>query len=497
MSELLKLKGISKEFPGVKALQNVDLELNRGEVLALLGENGAGKSTLLKIISGVYLPDAGEIYVDGEKKNFKIPADAAAEGIGIIYQELSYYDELTVAENIFVGKLPKANRIKVDWKEMNRRAKEILARLNVQIDPRALVKTLSTAEKQLVEIAKALASDTKILIMDEPTSALNDAEVKSLIEQTRKLAGEGIGVIFISHRLEELFAVADRIQIMRDGKRIDAFSMKDATPEKLVQLMVGREIKDMYPKGEIKKGDVVLEVKHLKNKTLKDISFSVRAGEILGVFGLMGAGRTEMCKAIFGASKLQEGEILMHGKPVKIHSVEDAKKAKIAYLPNDRKKEGLILSQSVKENFASAVIDRYTKGKGFIVDKKRVDRNADKWIKKLNVSTPSGDTVVETLSGGNQQKVVVGKWLETSPDVIILNEPTRGIDVGAKVEIYKLIEELCQEGMAVVMVSSEQAEVLSLTDRAIVLCEGRLTGELCCDDYTQERLMEYAIGGGA
>ena len=495
MSKLLEMKGISKSFPGVKALEQVDLELNQGEVLALLGENGAGKSTLLKVLSGVHIPDEGEIYINGEKKNFKIPADAAEEGIRIIYQELNHYDELSVAENIFVGKMPKSSPLSVDWKQMNERAAEALKKLNLDIDPRTLVKDLSTAQKQLIEIARALVSNIKILVMDEPTSALNDTEVKSLLALVKKLAQEGIGVIYISHRLEELFEVADRVQVMRDGKRVAVRPMKEVSQEELIRLMVGREIKDMYPKEDIPKGEVIFEAKHLTNKTLKDISFTVRAGEILGVFGLMGAGRTEMCKAIFGASKLDKGEIYLHGKKVAIKNVSDAKKAKIAYLPNDRKTEGLILSQTLRDNFASAMIDRFTKVKGLIVNGKKISQNAEKWMKKLSVSAPSANTKAEALSGGNQQKIVVGKWLETSPDVIMLNEPTRGIDVGAKVEIYKIMEDLCKQGMAVILVSSEQAEILSLTDRAIVLCEGRLTGEISREDYSQERLMEYAIGG--
>jgi ABC-type sugar transport system ATPase subunit len=489
------MKDISKHFPGVMALDNVDLELNKGEILAILGENGAGKSTLLKVLSGVYIPDKGEIVIDGKKVHFKKPADASNEGIRIIYQELNYYEDLSVAENIYVGNIPHKNLFSIDWKHMNEKAAEILKLLNLDIDPRTLMGRLSTAERQLVEIARAMAADLKILVMDEPTSALNSTEVNSLIKLIKDLAGQGISVIFISHRLEELFLVADRVMVLRDGKRVGALEVKKTNQAELVRMMVGREIKDMYPKETIPKGDVVLEVTGLTNKKIKDISFSVSAGEILGMFGLMGAGRTEICRTIFGASKLDQGEIKVHGKTVNIKKVADAKKAKIAYLPNDRKQEGLILIQTVKENLSSSLIDEFTMFNGMIVDGKKVNTNAAKWVKQLSIATPSINTTVENLSGGNQQKVVVGKWIEREPDVIILNEPTRGIDVGAKVEVYKIMENLCKQGTAVIMVSSEQQEILSLTDRTVVICEGRKTGELTREEYTPEKLMELAIGG--
>lgn len=493
MSRLLEMRGISKEFPGVKALNNVDLELDSGEVLALLGENGAGKSTLLKILAGAYMPDSGEIFIEGEKQTFKTPSDAKAKGVGIIYQELYFYDELSVAENIFAGKLLMKNKLVVDWRSIHDKSKTILEKLGTHIDPNQKMKTLSTAQKQLVEIAKALVSNVKILVMDEPTSALNDVEVEKLLNTVKELASSGIGIIYISHKLEELFAVADRVQIMRDGERIDSIPMSSTTTSDLIRMMVGREIKDMYPKEIIPAGDVVFEVQNLQNEKLKGISFHVKSGEILGVFGLMGSGRTEMCKSIFGASHLDKGVIIKNGKEVKIRNVSDAKKAGIAYLPNERKTEGLILSDSVKDNLYNAVINIYTKLFGMVIDQKRASRNSEKWIRELSISTPSGNTPVGSLSGGNQQKVVLGKWLETNPDVIILNEPTRGIDVGAKVQIYKLIEDLCKKGMAVILVSSEQAEILSLTDRVIVLCEGRLTGELNREEYSQESLMELAL----
>ena len=494
MNEVLKMTGITKTFPGVYALDGVDLELYRGEVLALLGENGAGKSTLWKVLSGVYTPDAGEIYVNGTKKVFKEPADAAAEGIRIIYQEINSYDELTVAENIFVNNEPKKGGL-VDWKEMNSRAEALLKRLNVDIEPTRIVGGLSTAQKQLIEIARALANDIRILVMDEPTSALSDTEVDALLKLVKELAKEGISVIYISHKLDELYTVATRVQIMRDGKRVGVRMLAQTPQEELVRLMVGREIRDMYPKVEIPQGETVLEVQNLTNQKIHDISFEVHAGEILGIFGLMGAGRTELCKAIFGAAPVESGEIRMHGKRVKIQNVSDAKKCGLAYLPNDRKAEGLLLQQTIRDNFASALIDRFTVCKGLIVDNQAITKNAENWVKKLNVSTPTIYKEAGALSGGNQQKVVVGKWLETNPDVIILNEPTRGIDVGAKVEIYTLMEELCKDGMAVVFVSSEQAELFGVADRIVVLSEGKKTGELTREQFDAEKLMQLAIGG--
>ena len=370
-----------------------------------------------------------------------------------------------------------------------------MKRLNVDIEPTRIVGSLSTAQKQLIEIARALANDIRILVMDEPTSALSDTEVDALLKLVKELAKEGISVIYISHKLDELYTVATRVQIMRDGKRVGVRMLAQTPQEELVRLMVGREIRDMYPKVEIPQGETVLEVQNLTNQKIHDISFEVHAGEILGIFGLMGAGRTELCKAIFGAAPVESGEIRMHGKRVKIQNVSDAKKCGLAYLPNDRKAEGLLLQQTIRDNFASALIDRFTVCKGLIVDNQAITKNAENWVKKLNVSTPTIYKEAGALSGGNQQKVVVGKWLETNPDVIILNEPTRGIDVGAKVEIYTLMEELCKDGMAVVFVSSEQAELFGVADRIVVLSEGKKTGELTREQFDAEKLMQLAIGG--
>ena len=496
MEKLLQMKQITKRFPGVLALDHVDLDLDAGEILAILGENGAGKSTLLKILSGLYSLDEGEIWINGEKKSFRSPAEALAAGVSIIYQELNYLNDLTVAENIFVGRLPMKSRIQVDWPRLFEDAEVVLRDLGTKIDPRAYVRELSTAEKQLVEIARAISQPaTKILVMDEPTAALNETEVKELLSLVKKIASTGIGVLFISHRLEDIFNVAQRVEVLRDGKYIDQFPVESVTREELIQAMVGRSITDMYPRKEIAKGDVIFEVRGLTNHVLKNVSFSVRSGEMLGVFGLMGAGRTEMCKAIFGASRLSSGEIFVENRKVKINSPADAKKVGIAYVPNERKTEGLILCQSVKENLCTAMVDQFVKAKGLLVDRSRENDNAERWIRDLSIATSGPDVIIQNLSGGNQQKVVLGKWLETKPKIIILNEPTRGIDVGAKVEIYKIMEQLCEQGMAVILISSEQPDILSLTDRCIVLCQGEKTGELSRKDYTQEKLMHYAIGG--
>ncbi|MHC1771410.1 MAG: sugar ABC transporter ATP-binding protein [Flexilinea sp.] len=496
MDELLRMQGITKQFPGVMALDKVDLELYKGEVLAVLGENGAGKSTLLKILSGVYTQDSGDIFIEDKKMHYRSPVDALLTGVSIIYQELNYYNDLTVAENIYIGRFPKSSFATVNWNKLFIDSEKVLNQLKVNIDPHTVVRNLSTAEKQLVEIARAISQKgMKILVMDEPTSALSDTEVESLLTLVRNIAETGIGVIFISHRLDELFKVADRVQVLRDGKNVGEFFLQETTREELVHAMVGRDISAMYPRKEIAPGKVILEVKGLTNKTLKDISFNVHASEILGVFGLMGAGRTEMCQVIFGASSMTSGEILVDGKAINSNLPSDAMRAGIAYVPNERKTEGLILCQTVKENLITAVINKFVQGNRIVMDRQREKENAEKWVDELSISTPNTNTVIESLSGGNQQKVVLGKWLETKPKVILLNEPTRGIDVGAKVEIYKIIEDFCEQGMAVVLVSSEQTEIMALTDRCIVLCEGRLTGMLKTSEYSQERLMHYAIGG--
>ncbi|GHU61412.1 ribose import ATP-binding protein RbsA 2 [Clostridia bacterium] len=488
---LLEMKQVTKQFPGVLALNHVDLELKRGEVLALLGENGAGKSTLIKILSGAYQQDEGEILIEGELQHYTTPKEANEKGVSIIYQEMNYLNDLTVAENIFLNRYPLKGR-RIDWKQLHRKANEILNTLSVDIGTNRYMRDLSVAEKQLVEIAKALSQNMKILVMDEPTAALSEKETEKLLGLVRDLRDKGTGIIFISHRLDELFLIADRVLVMRDGERIDVVPIKDANREDLIHMMVGRKLESFYPKHEITFGDTILETFSVTTDYLKDVSFKVRAGEILGIFGLMGAGRTELARCLFGIQKMSEGKIEIDGKPVDIHRPADAIAHGIGFVTAERKKDGLILIQSVSNNIMTASLDRYSKP--FKIDRKAEKEVSANWKDKLNIKTPSVNTLVETLSGGNQQKVVLAKWLATHPRILILNEPTRGIDVGAKTEIYRLMEGFCEQGLGVIMISSDLPEVLQISDRVIVMFEGRLTAEYLHADMSQDKLMKGAVG---
>ena len=489
----LQMKGVTKQFPGVLALDNVDLEVKAGEVLALIGENGAGKSTMMKILSGALVNDQGEIYLDGElvppEKNARERLDM---GIAIIYQELNYLDEMTIAENLFMGELPVKGALKtVDYKKLKQQAQELLKRFDLPYDPFTKVGNLTTAEKQMIEILRAVSKDVKVLVMDEPTSSLSETEVQELYGFIKDLASRGVAIIYISHKLDEVFAVTDKIQVMRDGKRVGYLNTKDTTEEELVELMVGREVSDMYPKVEAEIGDVILEVKHVDCEIAHDISFEVRKGEILGLFGLLGSGRTEAVEGILGKKEMTAGEVYVEGKKVTIKDMIDAKKYGLAYVPASRKDEGLVLMHSVRNNTSITVLDQL----GGIIDKKKETAMIDQWIRKLQIKTPSPDVPVDSLSGGNQQKVVLAKWLAADPKVLIVNEPTRGIDVGAKVEIYKLLEELCQQGIAVVMISSELPETVGIADRILIFKEGEIKGEFNRRDFTQKQILQIAAGG--
>ncbi|WP_353423338.1 sugar ABC transporter ATP-binding protein [Christensenella massiliensis] len=489
----LQMKGVTKQFPGVLALDNVDLEVKAGEVLALIGENGAGKSTMMKILSGALVNDQGEIYLDGElvppEKNARERLDM---GIAIIYQELNYLDEMTIAENLFMGELPVKGALKtVDYKKLKQQAQELLKRFDLPYDPFTKVGNLTTAEKQMIEILRAVSKDVKVLVMDEPTSSLSETEVQELYGFIKDLASRGVAIIYISHKLDEVFAVTDKIQVMRDGKRVGYLNTKDTTEEELVELMVGREVSDMYPKVEAEIGDVILEVKHVDCEIAHDISFEVRKGEILGLFGLLGSGRTEAVEGILGKKEMTAGEVYVEGKKVTIKNMIDAKKYGLAYVPASRKDEGLVLMHSVRNNTSITVLDQL----GGIIDKKKETAMIDQWIRKLQIKTPSPDVSVDSLSGGNQQKVVLAKWLAADPKVLIVNEPTRGIDVGAKVEIYKLLEELCQQGIAVVMISSELPETVGIADRILIFKEGEIKGEFNRRDFTQKQILQIAAGG--
>ena len=494
-NEILKMQGITKSFPGVLALDNVDLELEKGEVLALVGENGAGKSTLLKIISGAYFKDKGTIEFDGTSYDQYSPRKAIDMGISIIYQELDNYQTLTVAENVLVNQLPrKLGGIgSVNWAETYSKAKKIVGLISKDLDVKMPMSSLSAAQQQLVEISKAMSRNMKILIMDEPTSALNRVETQRLLEIVREIAASGVGVIYISHRMDEIFSVSDRIQVMRDGRSISKYKTSETTTDEIISAMVGRKLDDMYPHIILKPGKSILNVKNIKAGKARDISFNLRAGEVLGLFGLMGAGRTDVARALFGDLHLEKGSVEICEKRMNFASPRDAIANGIAYVPSERKVEGLMLIHPVKFNICISVIDRIKRM--FRVDQTRENEIANKWVKRLDIKTTSTQSIVDNLSGGNQQKVVIAKWLETQPKVLILNDPTRGIDVGAKVEIYSLMEELCEQGLGIIMISSELQETLAMSDRIIVMCEGRLTGEVPIAEATQENLMKLAVGG--
>lgn len=492
---ILKMQQITKRFPGVLALDQVNISLDRGEVLALVGENGAGKSTLLKVLSGAYVKDEGVIEFDGRVIDGYSPNEAIDMGISIIYQELDNYGTLTVTENILVNALPrKGGKFSpIDWKAANAKADELIRRITDEIDVTARINTLTAAQQQLVEIAKAMSRNMKVLVMDEPTSALNRVETEQLLKIVKNLAAEGIGIIYISHRMDEIFQISDRIQVMRDGKSVSSFLTSEVDEERIVREMVGRTLDSMYPHTKQTPGECILKVEHLTCGKAEDVSFRLHRGEILSLFGLMGAGRTSMVRGLFGDRYIRSGSIEILGKTTRNRSPKEAIQNHIAYVPNERKLEGLMLTDTVRFNISISVVDILKK---FLkVDKKAEEQITEHWIEKLGIRTPSGETKVVSLSGGNQQKVVIARWLETKPEILILNDPTRGIDVGAKAEIYRLMEELCRQGMGIIMISSELQETLSMADRILVMSEGRVTGEVPREEATQENLMKLAVGG--
>ena len=491
---LLSMQHISKSYPGVQALDDVSLRLDRGQILALAGENGAGKSTLMKILSGSVTPSGGTILLDGEEVSFSNPRQALDAGISIMYQELNYLNDLSIAENIFVGRLPQNGLLnKTDYSRLHKDCSALLERVGLHHDPFTRVRELSVAEKQLVEIAKAISRNIRILIMDEPTSALNEEETKNLFRIIRELAAQKIAIIYISHRMEEIFEISDRVMVMRDGKYVDDLPTAQTTREELIRLMVGRDIGAMFPARNVTIGEPLMKVEHLCVKKIQDVSFCLREGEVLGIFGLMGAGRTELVESIFGVHKITGGSIEIKGKPVAIHSPEEAIRAGIAYVPSERKQDGLILSHSVKNNMTLANLRKYNRG--YAIDSAAETAAARGWVDTLDIKTPGLGAAVDTLSGGNQQKVVIAKWLDTAPQILILNEPTRGVDVGAKVEIYNTLELMCKKKIGVIMISSELPEIMAIADRIIVIHEGRYMGECLKQDISQERLLSMAIGG--
>ncbi len=487
----LEMRGITKQFPGVLALDKVSLSIYPGKVLALVGENGAGKSTLMKVLSGVHKMDAGEILLNGKPVTIGNPLASRQMGISIIYQELSVLNNMDIAENIFVGRERKKNGM-VDKKAQHEEARRLLARVGLSIDTHTRVGKLSTAQKQMVEVAKALSFDAKLIIMDEPTSSLTEKETAMLLDIIHKLRDEGVAIVFISHRMNEIFEIADEIAVMRDGQMVKQLSAEGTQEKDVIAAMVGRDVQDLFVKAEAPIGDVALEVVGLSTKSLlKDISFKVHAGEIVGFAGLVGAGRSEVMRAVFGIDPRETGEIRVHGKPVRIDSTVDALRAGLGFVPEDRKEQGLILKMSVRHNTSIAALSSVAKG--WFIDRGAENALSDEYVAKLRVKTPSNEQKVMNLSGGNQQKVVIAKWMATHPAVLILDEPTRGIDVGAKKEIHALMSELARQGVAIIMISSELPEILGMSDRIYVMHDGRIRGELARENASQEAIMKLAI----
>ncbi len=495
MDEILVLmEGIEKSFPGVHALSDCRFELRAGEVHALVGENGAGKSTLMKVLAGVYAKDAGRILYKGREVDIPNPRAAQHLGISMIHQELNLMPHLTVAQNIFIGREPRRKvAFVLDEDEINRRTRELLDMLRLQIDPRTKVADLTVAKQQMIEIAKALSFNAEVLIMDEPTAALTEAEIDDLFRIIRQLREKGVGVVHISHRLEELRQISDRVTVMRDGRYIDTVRTQDVSIDRIISMMVGRTIYETAPEvPDNADREVVLEVKNLKRgNVMRDVSFQLRKGEILGFAGLMGAGRTEVARAVFGADPIDSGEVYVRGRRAHIRSPLDAVRHGIGYLSEDRKRYGLTLGMDVENNIALAAFNKFLGALGW-VNRPAIRQTASRLVDTLAIKTPSLQQQVKNLSGGNQQKVVIGKWLTADTDILIFDEPTRGIDVGAKSEIYHLLNELARQGKSIIMISSELPEILRMSHRIIVMCEGRITGELTGAEATQEKIMTYA-----
>ena len=489
---VLRMERISKHFPGVHALKNVELRARKGTVHALMGENGAGKSTLMKCLIGLYEPDSGIITFKGERLNITNTHYALSKGISMIHQELSPIPQMTVAENIYLGREPTTWYGLVDMHKMNRMAAELLDRLRIKIKPTAKMRELSIANTQLAEIAKAVSYDSDLIIMDEPTSAITEAEVEGLFNIIRSLRGHGCAIIYISHKMDEIFKIADEITVFRDGEYISTDVAADLTDGMLIEKMVGRTLTDMFHKETADMGSVLLEVQNLTGKGFRNVSFQVRRGEILGVAGLMGAGRTELVEGVFGVTRAHGGTIRINGKEVTIKSPADAIRSGMALLTEDRKLTGLYLNASVRENMFIANINRYLLGP--FIHFLKIEKDCEKMRNLMRIKTPSLMALIKNLSGGNQQKVLISRWLLTEPDILILDEPTRGIDVGAKSEIYRLMTESVGAGKAIIMISSELPEILGMSDRIIVMHEGDKVGELSRAEATQEKILQMATG---
>ena len=489
---ILSMKGITKSFSGVAALKNAALDLKAGEVVALMGENGAGKSTLMKILTGIYSKDSGEIQYMGQEVCFKGPAESEEAGISIVHQELNMMNDLTVAQNLFIGR-EEMNGFLIDDKKMNEKARELFKVLKIDINPAEKIGNLTVGKQQMVEIAKAISSKAKVIIFDEPTAALTDSEIEELFKVIRDLKKQGTGMVYISHRMDEINVISDRVIVMRDGEYVGTLITKECSKDDIIKLMVGRAIfgEPKTVSNVAKDAPVVLKCENLnRGKAVKDVSFELRKGEILGFSGLMGAGRTEVARLIFGADKKDSGKIFINGKEVTINTPEDAVAHGIGYLSEDRKRYGLIVDKSVEENTVISSLNDFVKG--IFIDKAKSKEVSQKYVESLKTKTPSVSQLVKKLSGGNQQKVVIAKWLVRNSDILIFDEPTRGIDVGAKSEIYALMEKLAKEGKSIIMISSELPEVLRMSDRVIVMCEGRITGILDIAEANQEVIMQSA-----
>lgn len=489
---ILSMKGITKSFSGVAALKNAALDLKAGEVVALMGENGAGKSTLMKILTGIYSKDSGEIQYMGQEVCFKGPAESEEAGISIVHQELNMMNDLTVAQNLFIGR-EEMNGFLIDDKKMNEKARELFKVLKIDINPAEKIGNLTVGKQQMVEIAKAISSKAKVIIFDEPTAALTDSEIEELFKVIRDLKKQGTGMVYISHRMDEINVISDRVIVMRDGEYVGTLITKECCKDDIIKLMVGRAIfgEPKIASNVAKDAPVVLKCENLnRGKAVKDVSFELRKGEILGFSGLMGAGRTEVARLIFGADKKDSGKIFINGKEVAINTPEDAVAHGIGYLSEDRKRYGLIVDKSVEENTVISSLNDFVKG--IFIDKAKSKEVSQKYVESLKTKTPSVSQLVKKLSGGNQQKVVIAKWLVRNSDILIFDEPTRGIDVGAKSEIYALMERLAKEGKSIIMISSELPEVLRMSDRVIVMCEGRITGILDIAEANQEVIMQSA-----
>lgn len=489
---LISMKGISKAFAGVPALKQAQLELKSGEVHALMGENGAGKSTLMKILTGIYSKDGGSIEFEGRAAEYKNPKEAQLAGIVIVHQELNMMNHLTVAQNLFIGR-EAMEGIFIKDSEMNKQARALFDKLNIDINPKETMGNLTVGRQQMVEIAKAISSNAKVIVFDEPTAALTETEINELFKIIGDLRSKGIGIVYISHRMDEINRITDRVTVMRDGEYVGTLITKDSTKSDIINMMVGRVIyEEPKQKSNVKKGaEVVLKAEHISaGRMVKDVSFELKKGEILGFSGLMGAGRTELARAIFGADPMDCGEVYVHGQKVTIKTPQDAVEHGIGYLSEDRKRFGIIVEKTVADNSVMASLENFSKG--FFVDDAKVKKESQKYVEMLKTKTPSVEQYVVNLSGGNQQKVVIAKWLIRNSEILIFDEPTRGIDVGAKSEIYTLMNELVKQGKSIIMISSELTEILRMSDRIVVMCEGRKTGELPIEEATQEKIMYYA-----